>query len=430
MQAGAFALGEPDVAARRPAPGPSPTRLAAWALAMVATGADAIEAWAGSLRPASLRRPRPAPLARHRAVGRLGGRDRPGVRRARRPAGALVGRGTGAAANRAALVPAPVGGPGRAGGASGTRHHGRCPTRRLPRAGSGGRRAARRPAGCPRSRRGSTSTSCDPRPAEHQRAHRVDGRRHRLVLGERLRARPASSRSGRRRSTRRPAAAGAGRRPPGRSRRCSPRGPMNAKIHDSEKPKSSSTTSAEEQLGDVGLQPEAHREAHAEHQRDHEHVAARGRRSCARRARAERAIGSERRRSMRPPPRSSARPTAVWTAPKATTWAKIAGHEVVDVVDARDVDRAAEHVAEHQDEQQRLDGGEHQELRHPPDRQQVAPGHGEDVARAEADARPARSPRWGTGCGVRWCSCHDLPLAAARRPPRRPRRSRARPAGR
>ena len=40
---------------------------------------------------------------------------------------------------------------------------------------------------------------------------------------------------------------------------------------------------------------------------------------------AERAIGRERSRSMKPRRRSSARPTAVLMAPKATTWAKIPG---------------------------------------------------------------------------------------------------------
>ena len=129
---------------------------------------------------------------------------------------------------------------------------------------------------------------------------------------------------------------------------------------------------------------------------------------------AERAIGRERRRSMRPLPRSSASPTAVCTAPKATTWAKIAGHQVVDVVDARNVDGAAEHVAEHQDEQQRLDRGEHEELRHPPDREQVAPGHRQDVAHAEAHAsQPAQGEgkRSRDGGGRH---AHDLLLAAAR----------------
>ena len=84
----------------------------------------------------------------------------------------------------------------------------------------------------------------------------------------------------------------------------------------------------------------------------------------------------------------------VWTAPKATTWAKIAGHQVVDVVDARDVDRPAEDVAEHQHEQQRLDRGEHQELRHAPDGEQVAPGHGERRRARPAERRP-RPPATG-----------------------------------
>ena len=41
-----------------------------------------------------------------------------------------------------------------------------------------------------------------------------------------------------------------------------------------------------------------------------------------------------------------------------------AGHQVVDVVrNARDADRAAEHVAEHQHEDDRLDRREHEQLR-------------------------------------------------------------------
>ena len=40
---------------------------------------------------------------------------------------------------------------------------------------------------------------------------------------------------------------------------------------------------------------------------------------------AERAMGSDRNRSMRPFCRSSARPIAVFTAPNATVWAKMPG---------------------------------------------------------------------------------------------------------
>src|SRR5947208_2827674 len=51
-----------------------------------------------------------------------------------------------------------------------------------------------------------------------------------------------------------------------------------------------------------------------------------------------------------------------------------AWHQEVDVGNAtRDLDRAAENVAEHQHEDHRLDGGEDEQLGYPPVRDQVAP---------------------------------------------------------
>ena len=93
---------------------------------------------------------------------------------------------------------------------------------------------------------------------------------------------------------------------------------------------------------------------------------------------AERAIGSERNRSIRPLLRSSASPTPVVSAPNTIVCTKIAGHQEVDVGlpgGEAALDGAAEHVAEHHHEDDRLDRGEHQQLRVAPDVEQVAPRH-------------------------------------------------------
>jgi hypothetical protein len=61
---------------------------------------------------------------------------------------------------------------------------------------------------------------------------------------------------------------------------------------------------------------------------------------------APRAMGRERNRSMAPLARSSANPTPVVVTALAVTVRMNAGHQVVDIVDARGADRTAEHVTE------------------------------------------------------------------------------------
>ena len=63
-----------------------------------------------------------------------------------------------------------------------------------------------------------------------------------------------------------------------------------------------------------------------------------------------------------------------------------ARHEVVDVLEARRRDRAAEHEGEQQHEHDRLDRREHDQLRRAPDAQDVAPGDDGRVARNTAHA--------------------------------------------
>ena len=109
---------------------------------------------------------------------------------------------------------------------------------------------------------------------------------------------------------------------------------------------------------------------------------------------AELAIGRARKRSSRPLFTSVARPMAVLVAPKTAVCTKIPGHEEVDVADAsRDADRAAEHVAEQQHEDDRLDQGEHEQRRHAPVGDEVAPRDGEAVARRPGEAMAAHRDR-------------------------------------
>ncbi len=120
MQAGAFALGG-YVAARMARTRAVAHALAAWVLAMVATGADAIEAWVRD-PPAGVLAGLDLP---HWLDTGLSGDWEAGIALVcialTALAGALVGGGIGAAANRAALVPAPGGAPDALAGASGTR---------------------------------------------------------------------------------------------------------------------------------------------------------------------------------------------------------------------------------------------------------------------------------------------------------------------
>jgi hypothetical protein len=120
MQASAFALGG-YVAARMARTRAMAHALGAWALAMVATGADAIEGW--------VRDPSAGVLAGldlpHWLDTGLSGDWEAGIALVSIAlaglAGALVGGGIGAAANRAALVPAPGAAPETPEGAPDTR---------------------------------------------------------------------------------------------------------------------------------------------------------------------------------------------------------------------------------------------------------------------------------------------------------------------
>ena len=98
------------------------------------------------------------------------------------------------------------------------------------------------------------------------------------------------------------------------------------------------------------------------------------------------AMGSARKRSIRPFCRSSASPTLVLTAPKATVWTKIARHEIVDVADATGgMDGSAEHVYEQQHEHDGLHRGEKERLRDPGVGNQVPFGHGQRVGHGPLD---------------------------------------------
>ena len=114
---------------------------------------------------------------------------------------------------------------------------------------------------------------------------------------------------------------------------------------------------------------------------------------------AAREIGSERNRSMRPRCRSSARPTPVVSAPNTIVCTNTPGHQVVHVGlprRQRSLDRAAEHVAEHQHEDDRLDRREHQQLGIAADVEDVAPRHDAGVG----DERH-RAPPSGCRLGLR-----------------------------
>jgi hypothetical protein len=120
MQASAFALGG-YVAARMARTRAVAHALGAWALAMVATGADAIEGWVHD-PPAGVLAGLDLP---HWLDTGLSGDWEAGIALVSIAlaglAGALVGGGVGAAANRAALVPAPGAAPEAPEGAPGTR---------------------------------------------------------------------------------------------------------------------------------------------------------------------------------------------------------------------------------------------------------------------------------------------------------------------
>src|SRR5512142_1269065 len=77
---------------------------------------------------------------------------------------------------------------------------------------------------------------------------------------------------------------------------------------------------------------------------------------------AERAIGSDRNRSISPLCRSSASPTPVVIAPKAHLLHEDSGHQEIDVAAAGHLDRATEDVDEQQHEHDGLDDREDEQL--------------------------------------------------------------------
>ena len=123
---------------------------------------------------------------------------------------------------------------------------------------------------------------------------------------------------------------------------------------------------------------------------------------------AERAIGSDRNRSMRPLLQVVGEADAGGERAEHDRLHEDPGHQEVDVGLTRRqaaLDRAAEHVAEHQHEDDRLDRGEHQQLRVAPDVEQVAPRDRERVADG-VDATVATRRR-GRGGVASW-SCGDF----------------------
>ena len=98
-----------------------------------------------------------------------------------------------------------------------------------------------------------------------------------------------------------------------------------AEIHENANPIASTRSTVPTALGEAVLEPEPHQVADHDHE-EHEHrvLPDVGRRSGPT-STAERAIGSERNRSMMPFFRSSASPTAVVVAPKIAFWTKMPG---------------------------------------------------------------------------------------------------------
>ena len=107
---------------------------------------------------------------------------------------------------------------------------------------------------------------------------------------------------------------------------------------------------------------------------------------------AERAIGNDRNRSIKPLCRSSASADAGLDRSEHDRLREHSGHQVVDVViDARDVNRAAEHVAEHQHEDDGLDRREHEHLWRAGHRDEVAPRDRERVLHGPTESAVART---------------------------------------
>ncbi len=118
----------------------------------------------------------------------------------------------------------------------------------------------------------------------------------------------------------------------------------------------------------------------------------RRRRACARRARPSGAIGSERKRSIRPFLRSSARPSGRDEAAEGDRLDDDARDEEVHVVVARRLDRAAEDVDEQQHEHDRLDREADQQVGLARDAQQVALARGPACRRPRSPGRSRRAP--------------------------------------
>ena len=100
--------------------------------------------------------------------------------------------------------------------------------------------------------------------------------------------------------------------------------PSRAKIHEKAKPKSSSRATPPRISRDVGVEREADDQARREQHEDRDAFVTRS--ATVRPASTDtRAVGSDRKRSMRPFVRSSARPSAVTNPPKAMFCARMPG---------------------------------------------------------------------------------------------------------
>ena len=169
---------------------------------------------------------------------------------------------------------------------------------------------------------------------------------------------------------------------------------------------------ARDQRDHVGVDAPTDQEAHAGHEQHHEHVAHEvGERAADEHRRA--------RHRQRPEPLDEALLEILGEADAGGERAEHdgldedAGHQEVDVVvDAGHLDRAAEDVAEHQHEDDRLDRREHEELRVAAQVQQVAPRHRERVGDRPgrgAQRGAVRSGRRSSACGHAAPGCTSGP---------------------
>ena len=196
------------------------------------------------------------------------------------------------------------------------------------------------------------------------------------------------------------------RRPAGRPRRSAPTGPSQMPIQDIAKANSSSRPTPARNCGDAGVDASSRRRGRRASARP-------GCRRCRRRpttvrpvSTAERAIGSDRKRSMMPLLMSSVMPMAVVAGGEGDGLGEDAGHQVlavgVRVRVARERDRAAEHEREQQHEHDRLEDREDRELRDARDALEVAPGDDRGRPARPGGRRPAAAGGVGAArsCGL------------------------------